>query len=621
MLTPKRWLHGPIACGLLWIAALPAEAAPVVIGAIRGDTFPNAVAVNARTNRVYMADFNDTVAVADGATNTVIAQIGVRIPRAFFTSNSDIAVNERTNRVFVVSGDTDTNRGVCTVLNGASNRVLGQIALNGFPNNVAVNAATNRVYVSSSATSSVSVIDGATNRVAATFSAGTRPTGIAVNERTNRVYVSSSGDASVRVFNGATNGPVAKIALVKTPGAIAVNANTNRIYVANESQLSVLDGASNRVLANVRAGFTQSGSINFPLVTGVDVNPTTNRVYFSVTASVNASSASLLRVLDGATNRIIGTVAVPFPRDVAVNRATGLIYVVSGEAGVQVIYDPPAPFSVSGQVTDGGGRPVAGISVAITSGPFGSLPISVLTDAAGKYFLPNLPAGIYTVRAVALDDEAAAFAPAMRVVRLETGSARNINFLALSGPFIAGRVENREGVGISGVRITARKSTGQTVVAQTNANGFFGFSDLAPGTYTLTPTASGIVFSPPTRTVSINATRATPDVIFIAMPAPQSTLKARSMLSAIEAVAGRSSVHLRFSTPLDRDFGGAWTVEINGRAVEIESVSYHQSTSSVVLGLPEDSLHSGDRVRVTWSNVRAASGHLLSGQSDEFSAR
>ena len=78
---------------------------------------------------------------------------------------------------------------------------------------------------------------------------------------------------------------------------MAVNPNTNRIYVANDcsDNVSVIDGASNTVVATVAVG---SGPY------GVAVNPNTNRIYVTNAGSDNVS------VIDGATNTVVATVAV-----------------------------------------------------------------------------------------------------------------------------------------------------------------------------------------------------------------------------------------------------------------------------------------------------------------------
>ena len=54
--------------------------------------------------------------------------------------------------------------------------------------------------------------------------------------------------------------------------------------------------------------------------------------------------------------------------------------------------------SPGGTVSDGGGAPLAGVTVTALRAD-GVVAISVVTDAAGRFDLPDLPAGLYTLRA------------------------------------------------------------------------------------------------------------------------------------------------------------------------------------------------------------------------------
>jgi YVTN family beta-propeller protein len=79
-------------------------------------------------------------------------------------------------------------------------------------------------------------------------------------------------DNTVSLIDGASNRVVATIPVGSEPVSVGVNPTTNRIYVtnSNSSTMSVIDGASNRVVATIPVGTDPSG---------VGVNPTTNRIY------------------------------------------------------------------------------------------------------------------------------------------------------------------------------------------------------------------------------------------------------------------------------------------------------------------------------------------------------
>src|SRR5450432_1355673 len=62
---------------------------------------PRAIGVNASTNRIYVANYDDqTVSVIDGSTNIVL---GSPIPLGKDNAPDALAVNATTNRVYVVT--------------------------------------------------------------------------------------------------------------------------------------------------------------------------------------------------------------------------------------------------------------------------------------------------------------------------------------------------------------------------------------------------------------------------------------------------------------------------------------------------------------------------------------
>jgi len=121
---------------------------------------PVQVAVNSATNKAYLV-FSGEVIVVDGATNALAfvpaGNIGVE-------GNAGIAVNDRTNKVYVVS-----KLGYMTVVDGATNAATYVTVPQG-ARDVAVNPNTNRVYVISP--SGVTVFDGALISGAVTPPAG-----------------------------------------------------------------------------------------------------------------------------------------------------------------------------------------------------------------------------------------------------------------------------------------------------------------------------------------------------------------------------------------------------------------------------------------------------------------
>jgi YVTN family beta-propeller protein len=114
------------------------------------------------------------------------------------------------------------------------------------------------------------------------------------------------------------------------PYGVEVNPTTNRIYVAsfNAGTVSVINGATDGVIATVPVGVGPMG---------LAVNSVTNRIY--VPNNGATKNGTTISVIDGATNAVISTITVAAgPRYVAINEATNTIYVThSGVATVTII--------------------------------------------------------------------------------------------------------------------------------------------------------------------------------------------------------------------------------------------------------------------------------------------
>ena len=99
------------------------------------------------------------------------------------------------------------------MFNGATESVVGTVAMAGEIESVAVNQVTDTVYVAAAAIPSISVIDGTTNAITATIAlpAGVGAGEVAVDSSTDMIYVASPASATVTVIDGATNSIVTAV--------------------------------------------------------------------------------------------------------------------------------------------------------------------------------------------------------------------------------------------------------------------------------------------------------------------------------------------------------------------------------------------------------------------------
>src|SRR5215468_1599031 len=149
-----------------------------------------------------------------------------------------VAVNPKTNTIYVANHGSTVS-----VINGHTNSVVATITVASLPNGVAVNPSTNTAYTTGAIDGDVSVIDGKTNTVTATIPLGTRLGRVAVNPNTNTVYVAEILADAVAVINGRTGSLVATIPVNPGPFGVAVNPSTNTVYVTSgNGMMAVING-------------------------------------------------------------------------------------------------------------------------------------------------------------------------------------------------------------------------------------------------------------------------------------------------------------------------------------------------------------------------------------------
>ncbi|NOZ49531.1 MAG: hypothetical protein GXP37_05695 [Chloroflexi bacterium] len=275
------------------------------------------VAVNSITHRVYASSRNtDTVLVMDGITGQRLAEIPV-CDQPF-----GLEVNKRTNTVYVACfGDANV-----AIIDGATNQLNLIRHVGPEPTFVAVNEQTNKIFVVLHGINGVAVINGNWNKVERYLGAGRGAFSVAVNEVLNRIYVTNRDDASVYTFDGKTwheldQQRVWPAQPANVPFALGFNPITQRLYVsfATNGLLKTIAVYKAALDGLVRMATIKVGEGGGDAAGRLGVNPTANHVIVPNTAD------NTLSVIDGATNTVLATVPVgrePFGIDVdaVVNR-------------------------------------------------------------------------------------------------------------------------------------------------------------------------------------------------------------------------------------------------------------------------------------------------------------
>jgi hypothetical protein len=200
--------------------------------------------------------------------------------------------------------------------------------------------------------------------------------------------------------------------------------------------------------------------------------------------AVGFTPGTLAPVAPGSTlQRLVVTGIVP-PAYVTVDSSRGGTHTEPVVVGTT--------FSISGNVTLGGG-PLAGVTVTLT----GAAAKAATTDALGNYSFTGLGNGAYTVTP---SKAGTAFTPASSGVTIAEANVTGVNFAGVQTFSISGNVTHG---GLPATGVTLTLSGAAAGATTTDAAGNYTFTGLLNGIYTVTPSKAGLVFTPPSSSVTI----------------------------------------------------------------------------------------------------------------------
>jgi YVTN family beta-propeller protein len=224
-----------------------------------------------------------------------------------------------------------------------------------------------QVYVTNSASNTLSVVDTATNRMVATISVESSPVAVASGPDGKTVFtVGSRGPdeaGALFIIDASTYAVTAEATVGKTPSDVAVSPDGRRAYVTNlnSADLTVVDAASGAVLSTIALDGTPAAVAFAP---------------DGETAYVAEGTGGVLFVIDVATQRVTGFLDTGFRAvDVAADPTRSLVYVV--DPGPETLGRTPSRTEGSIRVVD-----TSTLSL-VDSVPVGATPHAIAVDPVG----------------------------------------------------------------------------------------------------------------------------------------------------------------------------------------------------------------------------------------------
>lgn len=198
-----------------------------------------------------------------------------------------------------------------------------------------------------------------------------------------------------------------------------------------------------------------------------------------LTVAAGQSASITLQALPSASGPMTGTLTV------VSNASPSTIVINLSATGVT---PTGTTFSISGQITPA--SLVLGATVTLSGG---SAPTTVTVDSTGNFTFLAVSNGTYMLTPAG---GSLTFAPASQQITVNNANVSGVNFA------VTFSISGLLGTAGSGATVTLSGPVSATTTADSSGN--FSFSGLANGIYTITPTKSGVTFTPASRQVTIN---------------------------------------------------------------------------------------------------------------------
>jgi YVTN family beta-propeller protein len=263
---------------------------------------PKALCWSRTSNKAYCAnEYSDNVTVIDGATNA-------RLRSAVVGDQPwSLCYNPANDRVYCgVSGAKQIVAFDCV-----TDSILASISVPNSPRAMCYNPDLNRVYCAM--LGKVAVIDCARNLLLSLITTGTGTDVVCYNPASRKVYAANPGDNTVSVIDCSTSTVRATIQIQWRPSALCCNPRDNKVYCLTDRTVTIIDGASDHIIAAVGHHATPATAI------ALCYNSTDNKVYCSCSWTYDGRpdyTEGWVSVFSGESNGEVARIQIPgtYPR-------------------------------------------------------------------------------------------------------------------------------------------------------------------------------------------------------------------------------------------------------------------------------------------------------------------
>ncbi len=260
---------------------------------------------------------------------------------------------------------------------------------------------------------------------------------------------------------------------------------TGYVFTPGSQAVTVSGGNATANFTSALQTYTLSGIISGPGGAGATVNLTGAST--ATTTADGLGNYSLTGLTNGAYNvtpSLAGYVFTPPSQAVT----------ISGGNATANFTSAPQTYTISGNISGSGG---AGATLSLT----GSSTATTTADGSGNYSFTGLLNGSYTVTP---SNTGYVFLPASQAVTISGGNATAIFTASLQTYTISGNISGPGGAGA-----TVNLAGAFTATTTADGSGNFSFSGLLNGSYAVTPTNTGYVFTAISQIVVVSGTNFT----------------------------------------------------------------------------------------------------------------